>query len=296
MATKKKPVEQPVAKPRGRKKAPIPITSHKPRAVQDQKDPTLTDMKAFYDSVNWAEWWEEFYLKLGPSGLPEYRSTWTFCSRKAKNDVQRKFLLWLTGEKGTDQYNAQYAKVVPDGPQDWPARRKSGGWFNDSSLKAITRGIRTRMFALDALREAGNGLTLNSFVRMESLAQKIDEAFNGQPFIETLTFAENVARANVYLSLQEKVLHMIGEAQELYANSHGINLRDAGGFQQLVAGAVLSAQIQQGTQEGGAGLTPEKKRAMGLMERLITMSLDKSEKYGLPLPENVKEIVVEASK
>ena len=159
--------------------------------------------QAFFHGVNWADWYEEFHTSIRANGRYRYKGICSFAKVKAANPFQRKFMIWYLGPKTEETSPFPWCKA---GPQDWFARRKTGGWFTEASVRELGKEVSRRMTALDALRAAGNGITLNSLVRAEQLAQEVDRSFKGRMFLDNLSMSQNLARAEAYVSLHAKIL------------------------------------------------------------------------------------------
>jgi hypothetical protein len=261
------------------------VKSKKPRpsAEPTVKDITLTHMRAFHSAVDWREWWEEFYLAIDASGRSKYRSIKQFITAKAANSIQRNFLLWYLGAKSQDDPRSAEYRFAGE-PLDWDEKRRTGGWYTHENLQKFSKTIRTRINALDALREAGNGITLNSLARMEQLAQRIDEAFQGQLLLPGLSSADNYARMRTYIDLQGQVLRLIHKAQRIYAEAFGINFDDMSGFANLMAASVSAAQ-RTGTDVDGS--------VEHALKQIVTMTMIKSARFKTPLPPEIEDKVVE---
>jgi hypothetical protein len=80
---------------------------------------------------------------------------------------------------------------------------------------------------LDAL-EAPRLQALRLLLRTERLAQKIDEAFGGQPFFLNLapTAPANRRRFNAYIELHRKTAKLLFRAVELYQLTCGLKRED----------------------------------------------------------------------
>ena len=200
-----------------------------------------------------------------------------YAKLKACNEKQADFLVWLFGEKGADpQGDLTYPFAKP---LEFDKKRDTGGWYTEEALRVHSKEIVREINALDALRAAGNGITINSLTRMETLARRLDEDFRGRFFMDGLDFKQNVLRAQVYLNLHDKLLHMIGYAQDIYAKSHGINFNDMSAWQQLAASA---ANAEKAITES---------RASKVFAMLAEMALEKAAIHGSPLPPEVNKVV-----
>jgi hypothetical protein len=243
------------------------------------KNIALTDVRAFHRNVDWAEWWEEFYLAMTPEGTPKYKTHRAFARAKAANDLQRKFIVYLTGpEKFEDEIPPSWKHWTP---MDWEHRRDTGGWYSDQSIAKLTSKIEAHNTALEALREVGYKFTMRSLIRFEKLAEQLDKEFRGRFFVDGLALSENMARAEKYMRLHAEILRLQERAQDLFARAHGINY-SIDGFQTLLMGMKLTAQDNDPTQN----------RVGKVVNKIIEMTLSKSTTHDVPLPEAMEKAIV----
>jgi hypothetical protein len=242
-----------------------------------KKDANNDDTRAFHGSLDFAELWDDFYLSVKPNGYPKYGSIRNFVGRQLWSDPHKDFMYWLLGpaEPRDAAMETKYPWALP---QDWEEKRRTGGWYSEDSLKEFGKNIRGKIDALESLRAAGNGVTVNSLLRIERLMQQLDKDFQGRFFVDGLDLKENAARATLYIKLQERLLVMLDKAQDIYAKSHGINFHDMSGFEQLLAAQLLTKHAETSQSKGRQ-----------VMEQFIDMTLEKSMKYNTPLPEGLKE-------
>lgn len=260
--------------------------------LPDYDKRALTDMRMFYRSIDWAAYWEEWYLGVDEkTGKKKYTTIFQFASAKSHSREQRKFLEWYLGpvQKDGVVYDKEKTYCSFAGtPVDWAEKKKNNGWFTDTNLKLFGKEITRRMNALDALREAGNSLTLHSLVRAENLAQQIDVAFQGTMFLPDLPLHENINRANAYVNLQRDVLALKEKAQELYAKCHGVNFNDMHGLVELMTATTMAASIEAAK----TGRTFTKEEAA--VSSLVKMVVAKAGRYNLPLPEGAEGQIIDA--
>lgn len=251
------------------------------------KNRTLDDMQRFYRTLDLAELWQDFFVSIDSSGRPKYKSARHFARHLAENDKQREFLTWLFGPaKDSDpQMDLLYPFAKP---LDFDYKRETGGWYTEENLRTHSKAIREELNALEALRAAGNGITLNSLSRMENMARQLDKDFGGRFMVDGLSMKENMVRARFYVMLQERLLKMIGYAQDIYAKSHGINFQDMSGFERLLAAnAITTAAVN----------TASNSRVSKVLNTIVEMALEKAVTHGLPLPKDVTDkVVIEAKK
>lgn len=247
------------------------------RRAKLKKDENNDDTRAFYGSLDFAVLWDDFYLSVKANGYPKYGSIRNFVGRQLWNDPHKDFMYWLLGpaEPRDIAYETKYPWALP---QDWEEKRRTGGWYTEESLRAFGKGIRDKIDALESLRAAGNGVTVNSLLRIERLMQQLDRDFQGRFFVDELDLKGNADRATLYIRLQERLLNMLDKAQDIYAKSHGINFHDMSGFEQLLAANLLTKHADANQSKGRQ-----------VMEQFIDMTLEKSMKYNTPLPDGLKE-------
>jgi hypothetical protein len=239
------------------------------------------DMRRFMRRTNWADLWDDFYMALDPSGLPKYKTIRRFAGEKGKSAEEIRFMMYYLGPADVDLEDAERYPWCK--PQDWKKRRETTGWYTDDNITALSKAISSKMNALEALAEAGNSVTLRAFVRVSNLMHQLDNAFQGRFFVEGQDFAANIQRSEAYLRLYSRVLGMIGTAQDLYAKSRGINFDDMEGLAHI-----LQATAQMAKQVGDTGSKYDK--ALGA---LMQMTIMKSAEYDLPLPDDVKEKLID---
>lgn len=241
------------------------------------------NMFNFFSSIDWVAYWEEWLTKVRPDGKPYYRSPLQFAVAKGKNQPEKDFIVWFLGAKGDEDHNHRYPFTTP---QDWLKKRETGGWYTDDQLKQVSREFAAKENALEALREAGNKYILRFFPRLERLAQKLDEAFLGELVLPNNSWAENLARIRQYFGFYQDLLGMSERAQEMYAKAHGVSLENMESFAQLLT---ISATLHQQTGD------QSQRRLNHAMQEIAAMALMKSHKYGTPIPDDVKDKLIEAS-
>lgn len=244
------------------------------------RDLGLNDMRRFHRGLDLAVLWEEFQNTVDASGRLRFKTSRQLALKIGVNDKQKEFLTWLLGP-GDAQGNLLYPFAKP---VDFDGKRAQGGWFSEDKLRAQSKAICREINALEAMRAAGNGIIVNSLARMESLSRRLDEEFGGSFFADGLSAKENRERALLYVQLHERLLLMLGRAQDLYAKSHGINFADMSGFERLIAAQAMIAASSSGMRESRVGK---------VLKQIVEAALDKSVKYAIPLPADVEQCIVE---
>jgi hypothetical protein len=236
-------------------------------------------MREFHKSLDFSELWQEFYLGLKPSGTPKYQSIYSFVNQQPHwTPIQKDFMHWLLGppepvdEAMVIKYGSWYE------PQNWDQKKADGGWYSEKALREYGKSVRDKIDALESLRAAGNGVVVNSVMRVERLMQQLDKEFAGHFFADKLSAKANAERATLYVRLHKQLLDMLDHAQDIYAKSHGINFNDMTGFERLLAAQLITRNADANVDNGRK-----------VLEKLIDMTLEKSVKYDTPMPEGVKE-------
>lgn len=238
-------------------------------------------MRRFYRSLDLSALFETFADSMTSTGHYRYPTAYQLAISKGVNQEQKDFLIYLLGpDPGDPDLALRFAGIQP---LDFDKKRKTGKWFTSENVRAHSEAIRREINALDALREAGNRITVNSLVRMENLARQLDADFGGRFFVDGLSHEENMRRAKTYIDLHTRLLHLIGEAQDIYAKSHGINFADMSGFERLLAAQALTLAAQHGGHESKAGQ---------VLDKIVQMTLEKHAEHKIPLPATIENVVV----
>lgn len=249
------------------------------------KNVLLSDMHKFWLSVNWLEWWEEFYLTITPEGSHKYRNIWQFVADKAKNQTQREFLWWYLGaEDSTDPRNDKYPFTKPD---DWEYKRKTRGWCSDRAIEPMVKNIRSKIGALEATKAAGDSYTLKAWARLERYEQRIYEEYIEPLFTADITETVRRARHKFFLSILEDVDRLRRAFVDSYAKSNGINYQDMQGFTHILAASAMMSQTM--------GMSEGANRVHTTLTQLNEMILLKAKKFNQPLPQDMEDKIVEVA-
>ena len=253
--------------------------------------PVVQDLKSWFNSIDWAQWWKEFDLSVDDKNRPIYKNVRGFVEEKAESQEQREFLFWYLGPPDDQNpKNQKYAHIAP-ASVGWMDKRSNGGWFHEKGKRALKAEVTKRITALDALRESGNRYCIHFLLRADELAQRIDEFFHGSPCIPGLSFDANLYRAQEYIKLQASLLRYYEKAQELYAKSHGIVFDDLAGLVKLMEAQAMSA--------AAADIKGEHKTPLqAAVQEFVQVAMAKASRYpnvaGL-LPGDVVEAVATAA-
>jgi hypothetical protein len=135
---------------------------------------------------------------------------------------------------------------------DIPGRRS----FNEDISEAqriLKEAIEQHQVGLDGLQAARFHL-LKSFGRIERLAEKIDEAFAGQPFLPDLAPNDpaNTRRFNAYLGRHTQVMKLFTRTLDLWMLTCGMK-REDNWVPLLILDMQLRAAAKATPPSGGAG-------------------------------------------
>jgi hypothetical protein len=244
-------------------------------------------MRVYFESQNWAELWEEFYLELNQNGFPKYQTLHQFAKEKARNNLQYNFLMWYLGP---DTVNVMGEKdggawSFVDGPQHWLERRQNKGWVNKQSEEKYAALVASKIGALDKLEEVGSQVLFKNMQKALHMSDMIDEQFSPGIMLPNFNDRRNADRARLYLELQAKAHKLAIMNFEAYASSLGINVNQMDGLTQMLAGALIGKMTS----------TEEKKDGVqSVLKSIVESAMMKSHTYGLPLPDDINKKLIEA--
>lgn len=240
---------------------------------------TDVNMRRFFMSVDWLEWWEEFYLALKPNGTRKWLGVRSFAKAHSENEEQQRFIEYYIGPNPpVVDFDKKWQFVEP---QDWYSKRETGGWCSPDTLKTISQSVAQNVYALAALRDVGQKVTTKLLVRYAGLADQLDREMGGAFFAPDLSFEDNQKRAKLYLMLHREILALQDRAQDMFAKNQGINFA-TDGITQLMLGARAMDESAD----------PQKQRVRKVLDNIIDMTLMKSASHDNPLPEDVNQKIV----
>lgn len=248
--------------------------------------------KAFdwYKDIEWDVWWDDFATSLDKTGKPKYRTAWQFVKAMTKNKFEKDLLWEMIGPEPPEE-----AKLRAPYLGDWQKRRTNTFWsISPGRLESVKAAIKEREEALMAAR-AVSPLLLPKMARWERLSQKIDEAFNGNPFLPDLppNHPKNIARVNEYMRLHQLADSQTYRVCDAWFKAHGLDPNDGAAWVAMLgmtaaragaAGALAGAALAQGTLPNGQQINP--------WDLLMAQNMrEKAEMYpGLTLPDAVIEM------
>ena len=199
------------------------------------------------------DWWYEFNGKLNHKATEEgrvrYRNINSFVNKKFKHSRDRELFGWMVGPKRIWEREAKSQKksdkhIVP-WLGDWDKRRKNGYWAteNREQIKGLARAIKENVEGAQAIR-ATSPFIVQSLMRWVRLQDKIDELFDGQPFLmdEKPTSKNNYQRYKLYTQLHEQAEQLKNKTIEMWMRIHGVNPSNPHEMQDMATMAMLVGQ------------------------------------------------------
>jgi len=223
-----------------------------------------------------ADWWEEFRSALDPvTGGPKYRTVSQFAKSKTKNKREQSWIGAMIGSAPCvygdprTKKKVVYLKIPWLG--DWKARRSERYWAPDqpAKIKALTRAIKEKLVAWDAIRSAAP-LLVQEMASYSKISEQIDEAFAGQPFDMSKPLHDNIVRFNTYFEMKKKVTEMKRSLLHDWMLVHGINPSDP--VQLTQVNMMLGTQADQPSERDLQAIK---------LARMLQMH---SENFKMPLP------------
>lgn len=243
----------------------------------------------FYQSIRWDEWWDEFATAIGSTGRLKYQTAWSFAKEKGKKVQKHKE--WIYAMIGPKQENSNGIPWLGD----WQKRRANCFWALDDpeKIKGIKQAFKERRDALDAALAIAP-LSVQQIQRWLRLAEKIDDAFGGEPFLKELSanHPKNEARFKAYMMMHKAASAQLERASKMWLMAHGLNPSNTDQWAQmaiLASGAAAGAAGMAafaGARSGAAqpGITEGPSHSDILLAQSIK---DKARLYGLPLPDGL---------
>lgn len=125
------------------------------------------------------DWWEEFNGTLGKDTSPKFKSIKSFIQSRTKNKSQQEWLYQMMGPKPNED-----SKLEVPWLGDWSKRRKNGYWNTEDGFeyRRLVKLINKNIDATEAIRQCAP-FVIQDLIRIGRLQQKIDDKFNGDPFL-----------------------------------------------------------------------------------------------------------------
>jgi hypothetical protein len=276
------------------------------------------------------DWWNEFNGSLVTNRTNgghknRYRDIEHFARHKAKG-IERQWLVWMISpRKVWERESITHKKHVVPWLGDWKARRRNGYWETENKeyIRSLRQAMKDNVSSGQAIR-ATSPFHVKSLMRWERLADKIDELFEGKPFVDENPHSKsNASRFALYTSMHEKVDGLKASVIHEWMRIHGVDpknpheMADMGIMAQMVGqsaaasaltGFAAASSLQPMSGQDGK---PNGEQMLNLNGQGIVISPDAlllaqhlvkhSQTFKKPLPpmiegEVVKEVVKDSSK
>jgi hypothetical protein len=183
----------------------------------------------YYKSLagKWQKWWDEFNTRLDENGKLQFRTAWSFIRSRTKDEWEREILWEMIGPKPQPEEDKKYLRVPWLG--DWQKRREQG--FNNFSdprkFRSIAAAYKERAKQMDAAKSVAP-LIIRNIARWEELAEKITQAFSGQPLMarEAPDSPKNRSRLEFFIRMQKEVLEQEARLWGEWFRCHGLDPTD----------------------------------------------------------------------
>jgi len=175
----------------------------------------------FFQQINWAEWWDEFLTATQPNGALKYTTAWSFAKEKSENSWQAKIIYECIGPR-PEPVGGSKLRVPWLG--DWQQRRANGFWCSEDPVKMryINSLLKEQADARKAARALAPFLIIE-MARLQRLAEKIDFAFAGEPFLrdEPPTSPANRKRFWTFFKMHKQVMDQLQHVTDQYLKLFG---------------------------------------------------------------------------
>lgn len=188
----------------------------------------------FYISVKelLPDWWYEFNGKVESSHKSsgfnsKYKNIEVFAKHKVKDKTERQFFIWMISPRKVWERNAKTGHKRYQVPWlgDWHARRRNGYWEteNKEHIKSLRKAITENVQSGTAIR-ATSPFIVQSLLRWSRLADKVDELFKGEPFVDESPHSKNnIQRFKLYTSMHEQVEELKTKTIKEWMRIHGVD-------------------------------------------------------------------------
>lgn len=258
---------------------------------------------AYYQSIPWPEWWDEFNTALDPkSGRWKYKTLNAFIQTKSKGVQWQKELLWeMIGPEPRLKNDKQQLRVPYLG--DWERRRKNGFWcFDDEGkVRMVRQAIQEKHEALHATRALAPLLAAR-IARWKRIAEIVDQRCQAVILSEGKIGPKARLRLEFYIQMQQNVENVLADLDRQWMRIFGVNPNDPGrAFVEMAAigGKIGAAAALTGvaavtgnaakarlTQDGQEYELPERVTYDSLLMADMLQAHEKT--YNIPLPEEVR--------
>ena len=244
-------------------------------------------LKEYFDSIDFAEWWEEFATSFQKNGTFKYPTVYSFTKSKAKSKRHKDFLWWVLGPKVELHKDEVIGhKEFESFPQyDWADKREIGFWYSSKNTEAIKKEAQRSFSAMDEVRAIGK-LNLDDVGRLKTVIDQLDREYAGQLQLSNLSAKENILRVETYISLRSKFQDLLHRAQVMYAKTRGVDMSQLDSLLAITGSSIL------GTIAGKAQDDPAQTKKLGIIDSLNQMMLSKANAYRMDLPDKDAETII----
>lgn len=240
----------------------------------------------YMQSLHLGDLFEAFAFETNKNGTLKYQTVHQFVKKHTKTDKQYEVLYWITGPK-VEVGNNQIA-AFPDIPQfDWMTRRENGHWHSSKNTQSLRKQIEQHASSMDQLSATGT-VNISMLAMLEQLQAQLVKEFGTQLFLPNADPEENKARAELFLSLTERIAQLQGSVQTQYAKVKGIDISNLSAFLSLFGTAMQPTMIGNNRMAQLPGVSEKS----NLMDQFKEMVLAKSVKYNLDPPEDIRDNII----
>ena len=242
------------------------------------------DIKVWFYSIDWADWSRDWFTEVDATGEPLWKTIWEFVKAKSKTLPQRRFLGYYLGPNMyNDALDREYSWC--GGPQDWMSRRDSGKWAAEQISQDSTNKIKIHTDAYEAVKSVGDEYILGSLARYSTVEQEIYNMFGHNIFIAGRPDQENFARAKAMIDILGRYFDLKDRMVASYARTKGVDLANP---ESVVNFIQIMAKDASKTNDANS---PDK-RLREAVYQLTEGMIEKSAKWDIPLPEDMKSRLI----
>lgn len=247
------------------------------QAMAKKRETTIRALQQFVSSVNWNEWWEEFFTAKNPNGTFVYVTSWDFAKKKGRNPAEQKAIYWCIGPKPTrtDETGKEVGMPVK-WLGNWDEQRATTLYYADKKIQALKKVLTERADGLEAARGVAT-VALDWMAKVDRWSQQISQAFQDALVVPGDKVDKNFSRARQFLQLQEQCQEMQTKAVGLFLRCQGLNVDDVSALAQMAA---VGAKAALSGVETASNITQKEQ----VLKTLMSTFVEKSRIWGLSLP------------
>jgi hypothetical protein len=279
------------------------------KIARGQNKVTKSKASAFFASIPWDEWKDEFMSQIDANGKYTYRTAYSFAKAKAKDEWEKGIIYEAIGPTPKPAGNGSRVYMAVSWLGDWLKERDERFWsMSEEKLAKLQNSFDENQQVRASLGKIAPS-AFKMIMRLEAVAESADRFMNGMLLMPGLDTKDNRQRAKMYLDIMERVIMMQRSAMEQYCMAHGLHpkmsdpwthmamvslAREAGTVGlELQAGTI---DVKQGKTNGaaiGASDVPAEMNVLAGHLKWIaaatTMTAKKAANFGLPLPDVLGE-------